>query len=245
VANACALALEAGADLVLMKAENSLVAETFNKIKEFVESGRIDEHSLNQKVCRVLKVKYDYGLFTEFKKENPAEVVRDPGIIALSKHIAKHSVMISKGRDLPLKKTGKILLVEQINKTLNTFQWHPGILYKNCLTYTKNIDYLETSYTFDEEDKERILQNAGKYDVVVITNFYIREKVSNNEFIEGLTAKKLVVITNTPYPLSVPKNCDNLIVTYATSPHNMEVCAGVLFGEITPEGTYPVAWKAS
>jgi beta-N-acetylhexosaminidase len=250
VANACALALEAGADLVLMKAENPLVGETFGKIKEFVESGRITADELDKKVYRVLKVKYDYGLFTETGKENPAEVLKNPGIIALSQIIARRSVMIHKGKDLPLKKTGKILLIEQINKTPNDFYWHPGSLYKKCLAYNQDIDYLETAYTFDENDKARIAGNIGNYDTVIITNFYIRGKLSNNEFIEELLVKhslsadkKIVVITNTPYPLSVPKRCDNLLITYATSPANLDVCAGVLFGEINAEGTYPIAWK--
>jgi beta-N-acetylhexosaminidase len=251
VANACAMALEAGADLVLMKAENSLVGETFDKIKEFVDSGRIKPEELDQKVRRVLKVKYDYGLFTEFGREDPSLVVRDPGIIALSKNIARRSVMIHRGKDLPLSKKTKILLVEQINKTPNNFFWHPGIFYKKCLAYNENIDYLETAYTFDASDRERIMGNIENYDAVVLTNFYIRGKLANNEFIEGLLSKysltgkkKIVVITNTPYPLSVPKNCDNLVVSYATSPDNLEVCAGVLFGGITAEGTCPVAWKS-
>jgi beta-N-acetylhexosaminidase len=251
VANACAMALEAGADLVLMKAENSLVGETFGKIKEFVDSGRISAEELDRKVYRVLNVKYDYGLFSEFGRENPADIVKEPGIIALSKNIARRSVMVHKGKGLPLDKTGRMLVVEQINKTPNDFFWHPGILYKNCLAYNENIDYLETAYTFDEEDKERIRGNIENYDTVIITNFYIRGKLANNEFIEELLSKyslngskKIVVISNTPYPLSIPKNCDNLIVSYATSPDNMEVCAGVLFGEISAEGTYPVAWRA-
>ena len=63
VANACALALEAGADLVLMKAENSLVGETVAKIQEFLKAGRISAGQLDEKVYRVLKLKYDYGLF--------------------------------------------------------------------------------------------------------------------------------------------------------------------------------------
>ncbi|MDR2701682.1 MAG: hypothetical protein LBB72_04555 [Spirochaetaceae bacterium] len=250
VANACALALEAGADLVLMKAENQLVAETFNKIKEFVRQGRIKEEELDQKVYRVLKVKYDNGLFTPTTREDPELVLRDPGITALSKHIARRSVLIQKNRDIPLKKTGKILVVEQINKTPNDFYWHPGILYKNCIKYCSSIDYLETAYTFDESDKERILQNISVYDAVVITNFYIRGKLSNNQFIEELLAKnnsasspKIIVITNTPYPLSIPENCPNLIISFATSPDNMEVCAGALFGEINPEGIWPIAWK--
>jgi beta-N-acetylhexosaminidase len=249
VANACAMALEAGADLVLMKAENSLVAETFNKIKEFVRTGRISGPELDQKVYRVLKAKYDNGLFTPEAREEPETVYSDPGIVSLSKHIAKHSVLIHKSRDLPLQKTEKILVVEQINKTPNDFYWHPGILYKNCLKYNKSVDYLETAYTYDEDDRARILQNMPNYDAVIITNFYIRGKLSNNQFIEELAAKasspKIVVITNTPYPISVPKNCPNLIITFATSPDNIEACAGVLFGEIRAEGTWPVAWKDS
>jgi len=247
-ANACAMALEAGADLVLMKAENSLVEETFNKIKEFVTAGRISRDELDQKVYRVLNVKYNNGLFAPQKREDPEQVLREPGIIALSKHIAKRSVLVHKSRDLPLQKTGKILVVEQINKTPNDFYWHPGILYKNCLKHYANIDYLETAYTFDESDRERILQNIGKYDAVIITNFYIRGKLSNNNFIEEALAKnapatKIVVITNTPYPISIPKNCPNLLISFATSPDNIEVCAGVLFGEIHAEGTWPVAWQ--
>jgi beta-N-acetylhexosaminidase len=254
VANACAMALEAGADLVLMKAENSLVGETFNKIKEFVQTGRISRGELDQKVYRVLKAKYDIGLFNPSARENPEEVSRDPGITALSKNLARRSVLIHKNRDLPLQKTGKILIIEQINKTSNDFYWHPGILYKKCLKYYNNVDYLETAYTFDENDKERITQAVKQYDTVIITNFYIRGKLSNNQFIEELLTKnnsappsapspKITVITNTPYPISVPKNCPNLIISFATSPDNMEACAGALFGGISPEGTWPIAWK--
>jgi hypothetical protein len=92
------------------------------------------------------------------------------------------------------------------------------------------------------------LQTGGKYDTVIITNFFIRGKLANNEFIENLLEKKpasqkIVVVTNTPYPLSVPKNCSNLVITFATSPDNMEVCAGVLFGEINAEGSMPISWK--
>ena len=201
---------------------------------------------------RVLKVKYDNGLFTPQTKEDPEAVLRDPAIISLSKTAAKRSVLVSKNRDLPLQKTGNILVIEQVNKTPNNFFWHPGILYKNCLKYYDGVDYLETAYTFDESDKERILQNIVNYVTVIITNFYIRGKLSNNQFIEELLFKtssagspKIVVITNTPYPISVPKNCPNLIISFATSPDNMEVCAGVLFGKIQTEGTWPIMWGKS
>ncbi|MDR3335042.1 MAG: hypothetical protein LBT13_09195 [Treponema sp.] len=249
VANACALALEAGADLVLMKAESVLVEEVFTKIREFVKTRRISEEELDQKVRRVLGVKYQYGLFIEFRQENPVAVVQDKGIIDLSRHIARRSVMTERHKNLPLLKTAKILVIEQVNKTPNNFFWHPGILYKNCLAYNQNCEYLEVSYTFDDDDKAAITQNSECYDAVIITNFYIRGKLANNQFIEdllknpALAQKPVVVVTNTPYPISVPKSAEDIIVTYATSPHNIEVCAGTIFGEINPEGTYPIEWR--
>jgi len=249
VANACAMALEAGADLVLMKAEGTLVGEVFDKIKESIKAGRISQSDLDMKVYRILKAKYDNDHFTPQTREDPEAVLRDPGIVALSKTVAKRSVLVGKDSDLPLQRTGRMLVIEQINKTPNNFFWHPGILYKNCIRYHQGIDYLETAYTFDESDKERILQNIANYDTVIITNFYIRGKLSNNLFIEELLAKtgsagtpKIVVVTNTPYPISVPRNCPNLIISFATSPDSMEACAGVLFGEINAEGIWPIAW---
>jgi len=249
VPNACAMALDAGADLVLMKAENFLVEEVFGKIREFIKSGRISRNELDSKVYRVLKAKYDTGLFNPPVKEDAEKVLHDPVIVSLSKKLAKRSVLVHKNQNLPLGKTGKILVIEQINKTPNDYYWHPGILYRNRLKYHSGIDYLETAYSLDSNDKERITKCVPEYDAVVITNFYIRGKISNNVFIEDLLEKfnktdspKIIIITNTPYPLSIPGNCKNLIITFATSPDNMEVCAGVLFGEIKPEGTWPIAW---
>jgi len=250
VANACALSLEAGADLVLMKAENKLIEETINMIKKFVAEGRIPEAELDKKVYRVLSLKYEYGLFTNGSQwnEKPEDVIKDEKVINLSKLVAKKSVLIAKDKNnlLPLKKDEKVLVIEQINKQPNDMTWYPGILYKNCLKYNQKATYLETSYRYDDEDKASILNAIKDYDTIVITNFYIRGSISNNEFIAEILkdkTKKVVVVTNTPYPLSIPKGSDTLIITFATSPHNIEATAGVIFGEISPEGEWPIEYK--
>ena len=76
-----------------MKAENQLVEETFNKIKEFVVSGRISTQELDDKLYRILNTKYEYGLFHESKnnEESPEEVAASREIIDLSKQIARRS----------------------------------------------------------------------------------------------------------------------------------------------------------
>lgn len=251
VANACAMSLEAGADLVLMKAEGSLVDETFNTIKSFVQEGRISEEELNKKVYRVLSTKYEYGLFNQgtLVDEKPEAVIKDEKIVFLSKLVARKSVLVARDRNnvLPLSKDERILIIEQINKTPNDMSWHPGILFKKSVKHNVNISYLETSYTLDEEDIANIRRRAKDFDTIVITNFYIRGSLSNNDMVKELAqdkSKKVVLVTNTPYEaLSIPSEADTVIVTFATSPDNIEVVAGALFGEISPEGEWPVELK--
>ncbi|MDR1787613.1 MAG: hypothetical protein LBR16_04100 [Treponema sp.] len=249
VPNACALAVEAGADLVLMKAENNLVGETFDAIMGFVKNGKIPEKELDAKVYRVLNAKYNVGLFTDFRREDPEKVMKSRGIVGLSKSIARRSVGILRGKNIPLGGTEKILVVEQINKCPNTLSWHSGIFYEQCLRHAPCAEYLETEYTFDESDKQRVEAAAEGFNVIIITNFYIRGKLSNTAFLDDFCAKcqkagkKVIIVTNTPYPLSVPAAAQDVLITYATSPDNIEAAAKALFGAAHPEAFYPIAWR--
>ena len=253
VANACAMSLEAGADLVLMKAENELVEETVSAIRSFVESGRISQEELDKKVYRILDLKYRYGLFFDHDRhgEIPEDVIRDKAIISLAKQAARRSVLIGRDEEnwLPLGQEERILVVEQKVKSYNSIQWHSGILYEDCLAYTRSANYQETDYTWDEKDKQTVFDMAADYDTIVVTNYFIRGKLCNREAIEELiertapAGKKVIVVTNTPYEeISIPKNAKSVIITFATSPENIKVTAGTLFGKICPEGVWPVKY---
>jgi len=249
VDEACALALQAGADLVLMKAENDLVKRTFDTIYRYVEEGKISSQELDDKVYRVLLCKHDYGIFHHGSlwPEDPAEVIRDQRIIQLSQLVARRSVLVLHNRQnlLPLPRDGKVLLIEQMKTEINHIHWHPGLLFKHCLKYHPGMAYLEIDFTPDEADRAHIRDLAQEYDTIVITNFYSREAKGNGEMVAELLANghhRIVVIANTPYPNSVPAGAGTVLVTFATSPCNLEATAGVLFGEIVPEGEWPVAY---
>ena len=251
VANACALALEAGADLILMKAENHLVEETFNTIKQFVMESRISQQDLDAKVYRILNLKYEYGLFHQSNDDivKAEDILNDPSIRSLSKQVARRSVLIARDRKnwMPIGTNDKVLIIEQKIKHYNNASWHSGLLYENCLRYSRNISYLETAYSYDKEDELNIKSCINNFDVVVITNYFLRGNRANKEYIESIIkecSQKVIVITNTPYEeISVPVNADSVLVTFATSPDNIEVSAGVLFGEIAPEGIWPINYK--
>jgi beta-N-acetylhexosaminidase len=250
VDEACAMSLQAGADLVLMKAENELVPQTFNTIKRYVEEGKITGKDLDDKLYRVLNCKHEYGLFNHGSvwHEDPEEVIRDRDIVNLSKLVARKSVLIARNRKriLPLSRSSRMLVIEQMNDTINNFQWHPGKFFKNCMKYNRNADYLEVDFTPDEFDKNNIREVSRNYDTIVITNFFSRESKGNNEMVQELLgdqSRTVVVISNTPYRNSIPDKADTVILTFATSPDNVEAAAGVLFGETSPEGEWPLAYR--
>lgn len=248
VAHACAMALEAGADLVLMKAENQLVEETVAEIRCFVAEGIIPEEELDHKVYRVLDLKYRYGFF--YDRENhrtaPETVIQDASVKELARTVARRSVLVARQEEeaLPLRKEEKILVVEQKVKNYNTMQWHSGILFESCIPYGEHVSYLETDYTYDEEDMERILKGVSGFDTIVFTSYFIRGKLSNRQWLEQFlenTDKKVIIVSNTPYEeLTIPRNGKNVVITFATSPENIKVTAGALFGKIVPEGVWPL-----
>jgi len=251
VANACAMSLEAGADLVLMKAENELVEQTVEAIRSYINDGRISMEELDKKVYRVLNTKYEYGLFFDNEDHDvcPETVMNDKAVTELSRQVARRSVLVCRDKDnyLPLSKDEKVIVIEQKVSDFNTFQWHSGILYEQCLKYSNNVDYLETDFTWDENDIKKIEEVVAYYDTIVITNYYTRGKLCNKKKIEELleSGKKIIVVTNMPYEeISVPENAKSVVITFATSPDNVHVTAGTLFGEIIPEGVWPVKHHA-
>ncbi len=250
VANACALSLEAGADLVLMKAENYLVEEVIAAIRAFVEQGRIPLEELENKVYRILNLKYEYGLFGPAGEgEDPEKVLGEEGVRELARQAARRSVLIARDREKSIPVTGeKILVIEQKVKEYNDMQWHSGILFEACQGCHTGVDYLETSYSYDDTDKSQIAQALAEYDTVIATNYFLRGKAKNRDFWEEQLAlhpdTKVVMVTNTPYEeLSIPRNAESVLLTLATSPENIKAAAAVLFGEMAPEGVWPLEDK--
>jgi beta-N-acetylhexosaminidase len=60
---ACAMAIKAGVDTILLKADDESRSQCFFGIKQAVETGELSEERVNDAVTRLLTMKYDQGLF--------------------------------------------------------------------------------------------------------------------------------------------------------------------------------------
>lgn len=173
----------------------------------------------------------------------------EEGVRELARQAARRSVLIARDREKSIPVTGeKILVIEQKVKEYNDMQWHSGILFEACQGCHTGVDYLETSYSYDDTDKSQIAQALAEYDTVIATNYFLRGKAKNRDFWEEQLAlhpdTKVVMVTNTPYEeLSIPRNAESVLLTLATSPENIKAAAAVLFGEMAPEGVWPLEDK--
>jgi beta-N-acetylhexosaminidase len=245
---ACAMALAAGADLVLMKAQNTLVNETWNEIRRWIEEGRIAESELDRKIMRILKLKNRYGLFdTPAEVETVDSVLHDRSITQLAHRVGEKSLTVFRRTPdvLPLTPNENTVIIEQIYTLANNEYMHPGILFHHCSEFDPNCAYAEISVKADSDD-EAVIQNCfEKFDTIVVTNFYGRGAGANTALLEKLIAKhhqkKVIVVTNTPYALSIPPSAKNVLISFGYTNECMQATASYLFGAGEAHGVIPVS----
>src|SRR5208337_2810321 len=94
---ACAMAIKAGVDTILLKADDESRAQCLFGIKQAVEKGEIPEDRLNEAVTHLLEMKYDQGLFETAGKRDPQktlEITTGKEIIDFSADVAKRCQII-------------------------------------------------------------------------------------------------------------------------------------------------------
>ena len=252
---ACARALAAGADLVLMKGENLWRGQAFNCVLNWVRDGKIEAGELDAKVRRILSLKQKYGLLAHGGKADPAgaaKPLRDRGVIDLAYEAARRSCRIVKDEAgfLPLTKSKRVCVVDQLFslRTPNDSYNHPRKFYEYLQAHDPNLTYLDVEAIATPEDEERVLATLarGGFDVVVCTNMYWRELGGKrNTLVQKLVARgyPVLLVTNTPYRTGYIREARTIILNYATSPAGYRVLADVLYGRAVPEGVWPVRYQ--
>ncbi len=255
VGEACARALEAGADTILMKAENKWRGEMFYTIEKWVEDGKITEKDLDEKVERILSVKYDYGLFENngmVDASKAAKPYRDKGIIELSREAAQRAIMVVRDdlEVLPIGKSKKTLLINQQNsiKTPNDFYDHPALFSEIMEAEWSELQTYEVDFGYNEEDEEGVVKyvERGDYELIICTNFYDRA-AKPHRFVKELIDKgyPVLLITNTPYLIKetggLLPSAKTIILNMNLTPEGLRATRDLLFGRLEPLGKWPLA----
>jgi beta-N-acetylhexosaminidase len=241
---ACAMAIKAGVDTILLKADDESRSQCFFGIKGAVERGELSEDRLNDAVRRLLCMKYDQGLFEKAGKMDPVKTginVHSKEVQGFSKEVAEKALLVVRDdkKLLPLSKEKRILVIEQImpysflGKDLYS---HPHMFCEQMAKYSMNIILDDTQFYASDDDMQEALDLAKKADQVVMTNYYARiEKKGNNQrLVKALKAAghTVIVVTNFPYRKGVTKEADAVICNFSGTPDSIRGSVDLLWGAI-------------
>ena len=241
---ACAMAIKAGVDTILLKADDESRSQCFFGIKGAVERGELSEDRLNDAVRRLLCMKYDQGLFEKAGKMDPEKThihVHSKEVQGFSRDVAEKALLVVRDNKklLPLSKDKRILVIEQImpysflGKDLYS---HPHMFCEQMAKHSMNLILDDTGFYASDEDMQEALELAKKADLVVMTNYYARiEKKGNNQrLVKALKAAghTVIVVTNFPYRKGVTKEADAVICNFSGSPDSIRASVDLLWGAI-------------
>ena len=243
---ACAMAIKAGVDTILLKADDESRSQCLFGIKSAIERGELSEERLDDAVRRLLCMKYDQGLFEKAGKMDPEKTkanVWSKEVIEFSQEVAHKALLVVRDdkKLLPLSKDKKILVIEQLipypflGKDLYS---HPHMFCEQMAKHSINLILDDTGFHASDEDVEEALELAKEADLVVMTNYYARiEKRGNNQrLVKALkdAGHTVVVVTNFPYLKGTTKEADAVVCNFSGSPDSIRVAADLLFGAVKP-----------
>jgi beta-N-acetylhexosaminidase len=240
------MAFKAGNDMLLLP-ENMDLA--FTGLKNAFAKGTLDIRQLNEKVKKILEVKFKLGL-DSLLLPNPANAVKmafDPYAVGIKHKLIEQAITVVQN---------KRALIPMVNLT------EPKIAtisigtanktdFQNRLDSYMNADHYHMSHSLKETDVKSLLKDLKKYDRVIVSIHNMTSKVAS-QF--GLTTEELGLIQNinreqemilvvfgSPYSLKYFENIDHLIMAYEDSPEIEDITAQGLVGVFGFKGLLPVS----
>lgn len=229
--NAAIMAIEAGADMVLIPWQAQKKEEVFLALHEAVMQGRLSEERVNVSVRRLLSLKLKRGMFAPLPPLSERRK-RLGGNRALEAQIAEAALTLLKNQNqlLPL---GPQL-------RLAVFTQEPALA--ELLSKKRSTETFPLSAVLQKSAKpNKALQRAAQADVVVVGFSSARQLPALHAL--AAAAKKLVVVVlgNPALLKGLPENVEALLLTYSYLATPQKAAARALLGETETPGKLPVA----
>ncbi|HEY9167548.1 MAG TPA: glycoside hydrolase family 3 N-terminal domain-containing protein [Candidatus Kryptonia bacterium] len=243
---ACALAIQAGCDTILLKADDESRSQCFFGIKQAVETGELSEDRVNDAVRHLLNMKYDQGLFEKAGKMDPKKAqtyASSKQVIDFSWDVAKKALIVMRDDNgmLPLNPKQKLLVIEQripyefVGKDP---YMHTHMFCEAMVNHSTNLILTDTDFSANEEEISECLELAKQADIVVMTNYYARiVKAGNNRLLAKQlkdAGHKIILVTNYPYVEGTTNEADVVVCNFSGTPDSIRASADLLFGKIKP-----------
>ncbi|TMC73769.1 MAG: glycoside hydrolase family 3 protein [Chloroflexi bacterium] len=229
-------ALQAGADYLLFRFDESAQLEGHRLIADAVRSGSLSSARLEQSVRRVVDAKRRFGIL-DGRRDQSAPDLAANARTALD--LARGATTLLRNRGvLPLR--GRILAVSPTNADISFFEGQPTL---GSVIAAKRADAVSESLPLHPSGSEidRVVSASRAADVVVVGTTNLFAYPEQIELVNALAREKpvAVVALRGPYDiLSVPE-IPAYLCAYDSREPSLIAAAEILLGERKPSGSLP------
>jgi len=236
------LALEAGADVLLMPAEGAM-DDAYQGVLDAVRRDRISERRIDASVRRVLELKWDRGVV--------AHPIADPaaltGVVGTPAHLAaaqgitdRTTTLVTNDGTLPVAPAGKKILVvgpdAVTTGTLAAALTARGAQVTTTVTGTSPDPTVRAAAVAAAANNDLVVALTNNLHAATVPAANVRALVA--ELGAGGTDLVAAALRN-PYDVAYGEGVESWLATYSVKPVAIESLARIITGEVTPTGKLP------
>ncbi|HUR30462.1 MAG TPA: glycoside hydrolase family 3 N-terminal domain-containing protein [Saprospiraceae bacterium] len=239
------MSIEAGNDMLLLPEDIQLA---FSTLKDGFSKGRLDMSMLDEKVKRILAVKYSLGL-DSLVLPNAAEAGKmafDPYAKGVKHKLIEQAITVVQNQKalIPL-----VNLKEPKIATLSIGDPQQTPFQKRLNSYLE-ATHFNLPKSFDGVDIQSLLTELRKYPRLIVSIHGLNSKLSSSfglskeilGLIQNLNRQQdiILVVFGSPYSLKYFENIDHLVMAYEDTPETQDITAQGLVGVFGFRGKLPV-----
>ncbi|WP_305981769.1 glycoside hydrolase family 3 N-terminal domain-containing protein [Roseivirga thermotolerans] len=238
-------ALQAGNDVILFPLD---VPKAIKQIQKALKKGTLTQAMLDERVMKILKAKYWFGL-NEYKPidtTNLSKRINNDYAIALNKLLYQKAITVVDNSDLLIP---TISVDKKSFASISIGETNADVFQNMLNRYTK-----VTPLSFDSLSNQA-LDSAAQFSQVIIAYQGITNSPRNQhgvdtqtvEWIKALQKKTnvIVVVMGNAYSLQYFEGVKNLICTYENNDITQQVTPQIIFGALRAEGKLPITAGSS
>lgn len=246
-------ALKAGVDLILVSHTYQSQMKTIETVMKAVESGEIDEETLDAASRRISKLKETYLKWEDIQLEGEVVV---PDVVGCEQHskdaeeVFRQGITIVRNDDklLPLSTSSehRVLVVYPENSyavLVEDKRYATFTLGESIQNIHAGADIAELSNPPIEEEIHAIALKAKEYDTIIVATLTATPGDSQITLVEKLheMSKRVVVVaTRSPYDLAYLPRVPAYICTYEFTTPALSMAARAIYGKETVQGKLPI-----
>ena len=231
---AAVMAVEAGADIVMVLWTPAKQIEVFDALLSAVKSGRISQARLDQSVERILKSK---GAAFERRFVDLDAVGRTVGVEAhkqLAQTIASRAITVVRNRNnllpLTLEPETSVLILSESPRLFNNFKAHHPNTFEARIPEKPEV----------ESSLPRLLQQAANADVVIAGIINAEQAALVQQISSGTATPVIVIALGSPYTLRGCPDVSASLAAYDIHDASVSAAVEVIVGAREAQGKLPV-----